>query len=259
MSIKEKRLFKISGRIIKFTDLKVLADFLVGEKLKAVDGNRVELESSATCADTVVYSSQNMSLFEDGSPIKLKRVTSLRMSFYNYDQKSQIEISLIHGDSWRGSEVTISGIDSDWVNGCLTRLQEIFESFQPQNIFVSKFKNYIRLVIALGSGALFFWVYRQIVPPNPSPEPPPHLIEMLLATTSGKYAFKYFAYACMGFFPGMFFYEKLAKCWPPVELQVGPEHSQIEAQRRKWISAVLLIGVVPFCINIISDVVKAFW
>lgn len=258
MDIKEKRSFKVENQIINFNNLKTLADFLQDEKLKFSTDSRVELSSSATCEDTVVYSSESLSLFEDSSPLKLKRVKSVRMEFYVYAVKAKILIELLHGGgTWRETNISISGSDSHWVNGCLNRLQEIFSSFTPQNTFTHRHKNPIRFILALGFGSLIFWIFMRM-PHTPSADPPPMWFLKISELPMGAYVIKYALILLMGFFPAMYIHERLAKCWPSIELQIGPEHSWIESQRRKWISAALIMGMIPFCINVLNDIVKNF-
>lgn len=256
MDIKETRSFKVENQIINFNNLKTLADFLQGEKFKFPANSGVDLSSSATCEDTVVYSSESLSLFEDNSPLRLKRVKSVRMEFYVYAIKAKILIELLHGGgTWRETNISISGCDSDWVNGCLNRLQEIFSSFPPQNTFMRRHKNSARFVLALGFGSLIFWVLMQF-PHAPSTEQPPIWLLKISELPLGTYVIKYALILLMGFFPAMYVHERLVKCWPSIELQIGPEHSWIESQRRRWLSAALIMGVIPFCINVLNDVVK---
>jgi len=52
-----------------------------------------------------------------------------------------------------------------------------------------------------------------------------------------------------GALPSSFLFAKLQSLWPPVELQIGPEHTWIEKRRRLWLTTALAVGVLPVVVD----------
>jgi hypothetical protein len=143
------------------------------------------------------------------------------------------------------------------VNGNIKAIEEIIESFAPQYPFVLRHKWLVQSVLALGIGRAYDFLI-DFIPPRPGP--PPHWVAglhlYLHAHPLVYYGVPYLFYYAGGYFPALFFYEKLLSLWPSVELQIGPEHSLIEKRRRRWLFSFLVVGVVPLVTSLIYDVMK---
>jgi hypothetical protein len=183
------------------------------------------------------------------------------MEFWHYKTKSRIAIRLDHGNSSYGNEVTIRGTDSTWVNGTLKVIEETIDSFSPQNTFLYQNENILRTVFSLGIGSLYLWLAMLLIPVTPSAETPGWVVKLNLVLSAiplGHYLFKYAIAFLMGWLPSEILYNKLKVWWPSVELQIGPEHTLTEKQRRKWIVSAFILGVLPLVTSMIYDLIKSF-
>lgn len=261
MNIRETRELKIRERVITLENVLSLAKILEKERQRVSNEADTELTFAVSCSDNSSFSSQELTLFEKDSPLSKKRVDRIQMEFRHYKTKSRIVIGLAHGnDSWR-NDVTISGTDSTWVNGTLKAIEETIDSFSPQNTFLYQNEKVIRAVFSLGLGSLYMWVAR-LIPTTPSAETPGWAIKLNLVLSAiplGYYLFKYAMAFLIGWFPSEILYNKLKAWWPSIELQIGPEHTLTEKQRRKWIANAFILGVLPLATSVIYDFIKVFF
>jgi hypothetical protein len=98
------------------------------------------------------------------------------------------------------------------------------------------------------------------LPIQPTQEPngvASQIIGYIASFPIGKYILKYLIYYGIGWMPGYELIRKLQSLWPSVEIQIGPEHEQIERQRRIWVINVFVLAIAPLCIAIIFDIGKA--
>lgn len=260
MNIRETRELKIKERVITLENVLCLAKILENERQRVSDEAATELTFTASCTDSSSFSSQEPALFEKDSPLSKKRVGHIQMEFRHYKTMSRITIGLAHGNgSWR-NDVTISGTDSTWVNGTLKAIEETIDSFTPQNTFLYQNEKTLRIVFSLGLGSLYFWM-ASLIPTAPSAEMPGWAIKLNLVLSAiplGYYLFKYAMAFLVGWLPSEILYNKLKDWWPSVELQIGPEHTLTEKQRRKWIASAFIFGVFPLATAVIYDLIKVF-
>jgi hypothetical protein len=153
----------------------------------------------------------------------------------------------------------VEGTDSKWVNGNIKAIDEIIESFAPQNLRVLELKWLIHTVLALGIGRLYLFFVGLI--PMPSSKPPQWdwmvgLYHFVLGHPLLPYVVLYVAYYLGGFWPAWYFYSKLLSFWPSVELQIGPEHTLIEKRRRRWLFSFFLLGVAPLLTSLVYDFLR---
>lgn len=262
ITIRETRRLTIKGRIITLESVLILAKILERERQNFSDDGGAELTFFASCTDNSTFSSNKIELFEENSPLTRKRVSYITIEFAHYKTKSRIQIGLVHGNGSYGNEVTISGTDSNWVNGILRVIEETIDSFTPQNTFLHQNDRIIRTVFSFGVGLLYLQVIVRLIPATPIAETPGWDIKLNLALSEiplGHYLFKYVLAFLIGLFPSEVLYNKLKSWWPSVELQIGPEHTLTEKQRRKWIANAVIFGVLPLAASLIYDVIKAFY
>ncbi|MHB1116847.1 hypothetical protein [Sideroxydans sp.] len=192
------------------------------------------------CDGKTSYQSENSIIFEEDSILSKKRVTHIMIKAKN--RQSLIEIELSHGENNK-SRVLVQGIDSTWVNGTLRKVEESIESFKPQCIIIKKYKWLALPVIALGIGILFTFLIGQLP---------------IKQSDNASLIYKYFLSFIIGLAPASILYEKLSNLWPSIELQIGPEHTFIEKNRRNYFALVIILGVVPLLTSLTYDVIKLF-
>jgi hypothetical protein len=232
--ILERRELIIGGRILNLANVRALAGLIEGES-ESFPPDKTHSPSilfTAQCGDGSSFESNDADLFLDDSIVARKRVYSVSMRLSYYPTESRISISIQHAERstrWSRNYATVEGTDSKWVNGNIKAIEEIIESFAPQYPFVLRHKWLVQSVLALGIGRAYDFLI-DFIPPRPGP--PPHWVAglhlYLHAHPLVYYGVPYLFYYAGGYFPALFFYEKLLSLWPSVELQIGPEHSNRE-------------------------------
>jgi len=253
----------IEHKIVSLEDVHKLARIVNEEcvNLKSEEKD-ARIRFSVSCSDGSRFSSKDVALFDDSSVLNTKRVKSISITFSSFDTGSDVDIDITHEDRSvsYSNNIKVSGDDSNWVNGMLRRLEEVVESFTPQNTFIEKYRYMVNTILALGIGTTYFWVTSLF--PSESLENPPESTERLGELVDQApfvdYFAKYLFAFIIGWFPGLMLLDKLKTFWPFLEIQIGPEHTLIEKQRRAWVTGAALIGVAPLLTSLIYDVLKAF-
>lgn len=259
----ETRRFKILGRRVTLHNVLTVAKILERQRATDSSDKYAETSFSARCTDDSAFRSQSSALFEASSTLSKKAVERIELEYRN-SAKTRISVDLAHGNSSSQNEILISGTDGIWVNGMLNELSETFESFSPQSNFIRRFRGPIMTVLAIGTGAAISWMLAHIIelvytfPSGPPPAWAVNVSAILEHIPLGFYLLNYAFYWMTGLIPADLLYAKLEALWPSVELQIGPEHKQIERSRRKTIAAVFVIGVAPLVVAAAYDVLKAF-
>lgn len=266
MSIVESRNIEINNKIIKLEDVHAVTSLL--EAINNEVCNRHERSNfsyEVTCEDGSEYSGKISSIFDKDSSVLLKRVTSISLSTYiyigtgySYDDYATIKINIEHN---RYCRIKISGVDGTFVNGSLRRIENVFNSFEPQPVFHIKHKRLIRNIFALGIGSIFFYALSFLPqPPHEDPlkstNPYIYWLGLLTNTYYGAFLLKYFFLWSLGFIPADIIYARLSKLWPNIEIQIGPKHLYIESRSRKIIFGLMTLIAIPFCVNLFYDIAK---
>jgi hypothetical protein len=224
-----------------------------------------KLSLSAICNDGSSFESNGIELFSDNSIVTKKSISSISLIFSYYPTDSKIEISLEHAASQNWNFVCIRGTDSKWVNGTIKEIEETIESFAPQTSFILRHKRWVKIVLALGIGQIFIYLLRFLLlaSSDPTPTSPSRFwnrVDIFIHNYPFiKYIIKYLFIYILGYSPALVVYDKIQALWPSVELQIGPEHSFVEQQRRQAFMSVVVLGIIPLCVNWIYDIVKALF
>lgn len=269
--IAESRLIHIQDKIISIKDLKKLADFVFKEfkHIKKSD-DYANIRFSATCDDKSIFSSEHPSIFDENSRLSTKHVISATITLDSYKPDvKRISIRIEHSSdnlflrSLFDNRIEVEGKNSNWVNGTLKNLEEMIDSFTPQNTFVRRHKVLLSILFALSIGTVISKILLLLVSNvPPSPEPPTGLAYLLIQFLE-KYPYPIFSYVIIyifnliwGIVPAIYLVSKLQALYPSVELQIGPEHKYIEKTRRQWIINSFLAGILPLILSLLYDIIK---
>lgn len=260
MEITESRVVSIQNKIIKLSDVRKLAQIIVEEASKfQLDEKEHRIKFSATCFDGSIFSSKDVALFSDDSVLNSKRIESINLILSCYYADEVIDIGLKHNNSpYNYSKINIKGNNSNWVNGVLKRLEDLVESFQPQNNFLSTYQLHLKTITAISIGLIYIFLI-SLIPAEPSKNPEEwvkHLNNFIHQQPLFGYFMKYFFALLMGWAPASYIIDKLKALWPIVEIQIGPEHTYIEVKRRKLIAVTFIVGIVPLITSFIYDIIK---
>jgi len=223
------------------------------------------------CDDGTEYSAGHLAHFADGAEVDLKRPTSVEFYFADVALGRRITLSLSHGRSREGSlNVTGEGGYKDWVAGVFTKLQERVAAAEPSESWFTRHSTLTYHLIALGSGSLIITALNYamglgvasgiiVVSDNSGPVEPGSVRFMFSRAPVLEFAVTWLIRWLFGTTAALWIREWVLAAWPTVDLDVGPQHLKLEDGRRKRIAAFLLLGLLPFVIQLIYDLVKSTW
>ncbi|HEY8036476.1 MAG TPA: hypothetical protein VIF37_12920 [Methylobacter sp.] len=263
--IKESRVISIKDKIVSLKDVRAIAALIASEVAAADkdDKNWLEVKYAAETFDGSEFQSADPSIFSDDSSVNRRRVKQIEMSYMEKNGNKRISVSISHDGYWGRNSIKVSGTDSKWVNGTISQFEQIITAIPPQNTFFKRWNGFLLVIASLGIGAIILWLLSkvllsaQIHPPQEPEGIASQVFRYIASFPIGNYALKYFFYYLAGWGPGYELIRKLLSLWPSVEIQIGPEHEQVEKQRRIWVINVFVLGVLPLCVAILYDIVKA--
>jgi hypothetical protein len=174
-----------------------------------------------------------------------------------------IDINLTHNPISTFSTVNsirVQGFDSNWVTGTLKQLEEITDAFKPQNTFVWKNRLVIGILLSLSIGYVllnFFLLPFMSLLYETSNKLPQRLVEnpFLLILVAGILQILFSL--ALGSSVALQIQKKLLSLYPSIELQIAPDHKQIEKQRRLWVYTVITLIVLPIVIQVGYEAIKS--
>ena len=260
MTIRESRYITINNKIITRADVQKLANVLYSLFKRRNKDQYKELEFSVTCEENAYFTSEDPKIFNEDSPINTKRVLNIHMRLYMSSGES-IRIDLEHNPGYfHDNTISVAGEDSNWVNGTLKKLEEITDSFSPQNTFFRKYRVWLFLIFGLSLGLLLtnyiFLPLAQLLPAADT-KLPNELLRRPMLLLGIAYGLKALYSLFWGAFPASYIVDKLIKLFPRVEIQIAPEHKLIEKRRRILIANMASItGVVSLLLQIVYEFAK---
>lgn len=186
-------------------------------------------------------------MLDDGDVIDLKKCETIEILLWD---SGRVRINLSHGDGRFNNNIIISG-DEDWVTNTFDKLNNKIESITPQNFWILSYKNItinIGAIIIGYSLSIFSELFIESIK-----DPSPFLI--LLREFIKKYSIITLplVFWIQGIFPAIFIHGWLSSLAPDVEFDFGPEHKKIEKSRRKRLTLIILIVMLPIIINLITN------
>lgn len=262
--IKESRKISISQKVFGLSDIVRVARLFESElqslrdaeELDHWNGSAASLEFLVETVDGSQFESESIALFDTNAAVSERRVIKIRMTLTDFRTRKNAQLSITHGDSHflSSNELIVSGYDTNWVNGITRKLEQAIGGARTQSSVVKKYGSGLRLLLSLPFGYLGLRAFALF---TPTPEEGVAENEWASAHPELVMVFAWLLVLAFGYFPADLLVSKLRSLWPSVELQIGPEHSLLEMQRRAWIwlaiTAFLFPAVLAFGPQIFSD------
>ncbi len=267
MAINESRYITIDNKIVTRENIFRLANgvYSIYKKKRC---KYKEIKFIVICDENAMFDRSEPDIFAENSPIISKRVLKIKMEAWFPTQDivtmETIEINLTHDPSDDFSitnSIKVQGFDSNWVNGTLKRLEEITDSFTPQNTFVRRYQVLLRIVLSLSIGYVllnYFLLPFIVLLSNPSNKLPQKLANNQFLLIAVIIFLQLITSFFLGASPAIEIVKKLRSLYPNLELQVAPEHKQIEKQRRIWTFNAVTLVVLPLIFQLVYEIVKRF-
>ncbi|THU32546.1 hypothetical protein FAM09_27540 [Niastella caeni] len=245
--IREKRKLIFNGRIITPTIIRQLAKLFEEESFKPSDDFEKVITTiySIDADDNSSYESQSTQIFESGEMIEKKVVTRINMRLNTFDNSKNIELQL--SDSLKDDSTTnfilVSGEDTIWVNGITAKFNEVLNQSQKQVKAIS-FTEYCAFLAIIIFNIIYFRLFYSSFEKM-------HSDFYKLIFIVGIPIVSMIGFSNLG--------DYLKGLWPSVELQTGPGYLQIPMLKRKKLSWILSVIIIPLLLGFIYDILKSFF
>ena len=265
----ETRRLAIWRRRFKKADLRALGAIFLSELEAArAAGRQATVSFELSCDDGTVYSAEDLRHFVDGAEVDLKRPKSIEFRFADIALLRWISLSLSH-NSVHDDYLRVSGEGGyqEWVAGVFTRLQERVAAAEPSKSWFTKHATLTYHLLALGCGSVIILAFSYainvgiahgvIVASDSSGPPPPGSVRLVFSQVPAlEFAVTWSARWLVGGLAAPWLRDWIVAAWPTLDLDFGPEHFKLEQIRRSRIGAFLVLGVLPFLIQLVYDLTK---
>ena len=248
--------FPIKNRIVNLVEAKRLANSFIEiyRRFRRTAQNK-NIVFTITFENQDEYQSSSPDIFSEDIINGSNRVTSIQMRFSTAVNDNQITAYLTHDSSVEAqNEVIVRGNDLDWVDAKIGKLEDVINSFDPQNMIIKKFTWLLTLFFSASFGSLIGFLISAAVSPLPIDTVTSPFIESLLfPKVLLSYVWRYLICAFIGLVPAFYVVDKLKSLWPSVEIQIGPAFRFIEKRRRERLAQWIFVGVIPILLQLSYD------
>jgi hypothetical protein len=255
----ETRTLKVMAKRFTRDDLLGIAALILKEaELAQQAGKRCRVEFTLRCADGTTYSGEDLSHLSEGAEIDLKPPAGIEFEFTDYERERRIDFDLKHGGGYTDG-LTIRGTDRDWVRGLFTGIGERVNAVAPLSSWFTRHPTITFFCLALGIGSMIDLgigvLINEGLIPRPDPSNPIRVFFLQISepiqfcvTWASRYG--------MGLPFGLWGRNWVLSAWPPVELDIGPEHGKEEKLRRERLKVFFILGVAPVLVAVVYDLLK---
>jgi hypothetical protein len=270
-NVAETRRLAIRRKKFMKADLRAFGAILLNELEGARTAGRCATVSfELRCHDGTDYSADDMRHFEDGAEVDVKRPKSIQFTFADTVLARWIDLSLRHGGAHDG-ELRVSGEGGyrDWVAGVFTRLQERVAAAEPSESWFTKHPTLTYHLMALGCGSVIIVAvsfaislgiaHGVVVLPDAgvTGPPPPGSIRFVFSRLPAiEFGVGWSVRWLLGGMAAPWVRDWILGAWPTLDLDLGPQHLKLEQMRRNRIAAFFVLGVLPFLVQLVYDLVK---
>ena len=182
----------------------------------------------------------------------IDQVKSLSVTFQytNYPAPRSIRIQLFEGERrfWSSSSFTISGDDPRWVDATFLEFERMFDSFRPQSMMFDRLRPLLFFILSVALGFSLLPIFRAIFP-EPTSEPTPAWLQYIITTPMLRHPVRALALFLIGAWPASIVINWVAKLWPSIEFDFGPEHLKTRKQWRGRAATVTVLMLLPILLD----------
>jgi hypothetical protein len=242
-SIKERRKFSFADKIITPSTIRKLAGILKNEAESYNEINQAFLYYSIDASDDSSYESGDIVIFNDGLLMDSKKLIKVVMRFQTLIGDKNIEIQLTHTEDEESTSnyIIISGTNTTWVNGIITRLVEIINQSEKQPAVRRYFHN-LCIPLFILMNILFY----RIISPLFIDKGKNDWVNLILL----------FAPICFVGLSFKYFNNYINEAWPVVELQTGRNYQQLSLIKRRKLIGIINLILIPLLLSLVYDLLK---
>ncbi len=259
--MKQTRRIKISRKIFLREDLHRIAQILARQQTLAQKADHHSSASfSVSFDDESTIESDSAEIFDDENLVTPARPIAVHMRFLNYKLEREISFSLFHGDGAYPNYAEIRGLESPWIAENFMAIQKALDIAKPQQFWLRRHQTILLNVISLGIGSLVTTIIALTtaivfrVAGTPKIEASPAVIALVKALFGFPGNHLFYAWL-FGFSWGAFTIRRwLLELWPNIEFQFGLARLRMEQERRRRLTLVVTLVVLPITANLLTAV-----
>jgi hypothetical protein len=257
MPVRETRRLIVRDVIVSADDVRLLSR-IISDAASELGTPRTHFTVSAF--DASEYEGSSNSLFQEGGLLETKQIRSIGMFMANQATDAEVRVRICHETTdYGGSEVTVSGYDSTWVNGVMARLEDAINGWQEQASWPRRFRWLFVILAALGIGYIYSFaldlVFDHIIHIQPI-RPRPAWADSLQPAVP---FISLIANFMVGIWPSLLLMNRLPALWPRVEICTGKEYARVASTRRRYAWAVFSLIMLPLLLSAVYDGIKSLF
>lgn len=188
----------------------------------------------------------------DNDVIDLQKSLSINLRYANYKSGKSVSAGFREGDEGLilNSSFSVSGNDPAWVDATFADMDRIVDSIRPQSTAFKRFRPLITTLLAFSIGWSTQLIWGLLLPDSVYSGPPPSWVIFLRHHLAFAYAIEVVITYVGGIIPAMFVSSWVARLWPSIEFDFGPEHLKQTKRVRARLSTVAALLLLPFALEV---------
>jgi hypothetical protein len=266
--VKTTRIIPVSEKVFISEDLRRIAEIFKRQSLLTkVSGHNASTEYQIRFEDKTTLETDSPELFTDESLVSTSRPVGIRMSFHNFSLNRHIVLSIEHGDSpYHTNSAQITAEEQAWLSENFLALKEALDKVRPQVFWFGRHRAISEFLIAIGIGTsidLATTLLVHVLGGQFKGSLPQGLVSfMQFVDAWPKFFFfglRWLFYGLTFFIPATLVYDWLKSAWPSIEFDFGSVHLRKELNKRRRLSLVATLVIVPVAITLTLDAAKALY
>ena len=259
--MKETREIFISQKVFSAQDLQRIAKIFEMQRGDSSADSYIAINYRVFFSNNTTLEADLPELFDDETLAGPGRPLAIAMSFRQLEKpRRSITLQIEHGNgnpSYR-NRVEINGEKSPWLSGTFLSLKEAIDTVPPQDFWFGRHGSLLLGLIGFGLGSLYSFAFKLVacivIGHWPADESLP-----FLHPTAVRYIANLACLTVIGStFGGPGLRAWLLSLWPSIEFRFGSAHLQTEQTKRRRLTSVIGLIVIPILANLVSDALKAF-
>lgn len=248
--MKIERNLYVSNVRIKPDNFRKIASLIMNEYHKDLSlkpEHHIDFDIELETNNEIKYQNSDLSIFDI---MKDHIIIKVYINYGSWrDRRIYVRLYHSHND-FNSSSITISGNDEKWVNGITKSMEDIIGTWEKQPTWPKKYERRLGFLFAVFMSLLLLAIIRfffQFVPTNK------------LTSIFGYLTFYFFVIGIIIFLNvGSRLSIKISKLFPGVEFITGEDYQNALIRKRKQLSQLFIMGIFPFVIAIIIEILKFF-
>ncbi|MCU1493846.1 MAG: hypothetical protein JWO62_1610 [Acidimicrobiaceae bacterium] len=265
-SVKESGSVRIAAVVLSADSLRALAELAFEAISEAPSGGPYDggPKVKMVARGPIVFEGATLEMLKPGGPLDSKQVLMLSVDFGRFTGNYELSLKLKHvhnPNAWDSdSTLSVSGTNSVWVHGTLRKFEEFVKTL-PEQTKLSRVARIGLFSVIFAPFCLLAWTSSQLVSTigrSKVVHTARHPSITSFHYLGWSHALGVVVFGIVPVVGELLAYwggERVKALYPNVEFQTGPEHLQIERQRRRKLGRYVGLGVIPLILGVITGLI----